>query len=121
MEIKLTQILGSRTLVGLLAGTPAVPPGRGRTGSPATVGRVTVHSYYCSADIVATDATGRAFKRYQAVYSTRGTPPTIIYWRDLTSLGWPLDGQILADLRAGKPMVAGMGTASTNAVETGAQ
>jgi len=62
---------------------------------------VTTRSYRFSADIVATDATGRAFKRYQIVIDTLTTPAKVIYCRDVTSRGWPLDSQLLADLRAG--------------------
>lgn len=62
---------------------------------------VTTQSYRCTADIVAVERSGRSFKRYMAVYDMRESPPRIIYWRDLTSLGWPLDPQILITLRAG--------------------
>ena len=52
---------------------------------------------------MATDATGKAFKRYWVVFDAQTSPPTVLYCRDLTSLGWPLDKQILDDLRAGQP------------------
>ena len=31
-----------------------------------------------------------------------GASPVIVYTQDLTSLGWPLDPQILTDLRNGQ-------------------
>lgn len=63
---------------------------------------VTFRSYACSADIVAVDASGRSFKRLVAVIVGRTDgAPRVVYTRDLTALGWPLDPQILLDLRAG--------------------
>lgn len=54
-----------------------------------------------SADIVSVSADGRAFRRCRIVVDARSSPPRIIHRRDLTSLGWPLDRQILTQLRAG--------------------
>lgn len=62
---------------------------------------VTTRSYFCSADIVAVDGHGRAFKRLLAVFDTRSSPPAVVYCRDLTALGWPLGQAILDNLRAG--------------------
>jgi len=64
-------------------------------------------SYQYSADIVAVSGDGRAFKRVRIVVDDTqgttgsGTPPHIIYRRDLTGYGWPLDPQIRQQLRAG--------------------
>jgi len=78
-------------------------------------GIATLRSYRCSADIVACDVTGRAFKRYRAVFDTRTSPVKVIYWRDVTGLGWPLDQAILTQLRAGLPIETGSsGTSTTN-------
>lgn len=63
---------------------------------------VTTKSYRCSVDVVAADGTGRAFKRYYVVLDTQTSPVKVVYCRDQTNLGWPLDTQILADLRQGK-------------------
>jgi type II secretory pathway component PulK len=69
------------------------------------IGRyITVHSNQYSADILAVSGDGRAFKRYKAVLDTQETPPRVVYWRELTYFGWPLDAEILATLRAGKPL-----------------
>ena len=84
----------------------------------AVGGVVTLKSYRCSADIVACDATGRAFKRYQAVFDTNATPVKLIYWRDITRLGWPLDQAILTQLRSGQPL-AGVTTGTSSMNQTG--
>lgn len=55
-----------------------------------------------SADIVAVSADGRGYRRVKIVVDTRSTPHTIIYRKDLTNLGFPLDPQIRESLRAGK-------------------
>lgn len=73
-------------------------------------GMITIKSYQCSADVVACDSTGRAFKRYAVVIDASVSPPRILHLRDLTTLGWPLDPSILTDLRAGRSIASGMGT-----------
>ncbi len=70
---------------------------------------ITTRCFQCSTDIVAVDATGRSFKRYHVVLDLRSSPVTVLYWRDLTSLGWPLDPQILAALKAGQVPSASTG------------
>lgn len=55
-----------------------------------------------SADMVAVSGNGRAFKRVRIVIDTTGeAPPRIVYRRDWTDRGWPLDPQILASMRSG--------------------
>ncbi|HNQ34830.1 MAG TPA: type II secretion system protein GspK [bacterium] len=63
---------------------------------------ITVQSYRFSADIVAVSGDGRAFKRFRAVVDARTRPPRVLAWQELTGLGWPLDPQVLNDLRSGK-------------------
>lgn len=63
---------------------------------------ITTRSWRVIADIVAVDPRGRTFRRYQVVVDRRSTPPQVVFLRDLTALGWPLDPAILEDLRAGK-------------------
>ena len=75
-------------------------------------GMVTVRSYRCSADIVAVDSAGHAFKRYLVVFDTISVPAKVLYFRDLTSLGWPLDPGILTSLRIGQSISGGTGTSS---------
>jgi type II secretory pathway component PulK len=91
---------------------------------------ITTTSFHYSADIVAVSADGRAFKRVRIVVScaaaaagastTGGTststasatatptaPCQIIYRRDLTASGWPLDPQIRTQLRNGQTIQPG--------------
>jgi type II secretory pathway component PulK len=69
------------------------------------IGRyVTVHSNQYSADIVAVSGNGRAYKRYKAVIDTQKSPARVIYWREITHFGWPLDPEIVVTLRKGKPL-----------------
>ncbi len=63
---------------------------------------VTTRSYQFSADIVAVSGDGRAYRRCRAVIDARTSPPHVLRWQDLTHLGWPLDPEILASLRAGE-------------------
>ena len=65
---------------------------------------ITTRSYQFSADIVSVSADGRAFRRYRAVIDARNTPAQIVYWRDLTSMGWPLDPEIITTLRSGEAL-----------------
>lgn len=65
---------------------------------------ITSRSYQFSADIVSVSGNGRAFRRCRIVVDARKSPPRVVYRRDLTSLGWPLDPEILDALRAGAAM-----------------
>lgn len=65
---------------------------------------VTGRSYQFSADIVSVSGDGRAFRRCRVVVDARQSPPRVVFRRNLTGLGWPLDPRILADLRAGRDM-----------------
>ncbi len=65
---------------------------------------ITVHSYQCSADIVAIAGNGRAYKRYKAVIDVSGTKPRVTYWKSLTRFGWPLPESIVTALRKGQPL-----------------
>ena len=63
---------------------------------------VAARGQYFSADIVATDAAGRAFRRVRIVVDAGDRlNPQIVYRRDLSDRGWPLDPQILTNLRGG--------------------
>ncbi len=70
-------------------------------------GSLTARSYQYSADIVAVSPGGRAFKRVRIVIDARTVPSKIIYRKDLTALGWPLNPAIQKQLRAGQTPVAG--------------
>lgn len=62
---------------------------------------ITTRSYQFSADIVSVSHDGRAFKRFRLVVDAISGIPRIVYWKDLTHMGWPLDQQILSCLRSG--------------------
>ena len=70
----------------------------------AVGGHITSRSFLFSADIVAVSGDGRAFRRYRLVLDSRQSPPRVIYRKDLTHLGWPLDEAIITALRAGTPV-----------------
>jgi type II secretory pathway component PulK len=87
--------------------------------------RITGRSTRYSADILAVSGNGRAFKRVRIVVdigsatssssslgsigssNTSGATPRIIYRRDLSDRGWPMDPQILASIRAGQMQQGG--------------
>ena len=73
---------------------------------------ITVKTYQFSADIVSLAASGRAFKRCRVVIDSRTSPPKVIYWQDLTHLGWPLAPEIIEALRSGMPLEQVVQTAS---------
>lgn len=75
-------------------------------------GSITAKSYFYSADIVAVSGNGRAYKRVRIVVDAQATPK-IVYRKDLTSLGWPLDRAVRDSLRAGQ------GLATKNSLATG--
>jgi type II secretory pathway component PulK len=55
-----------------------------------------------SADILAVSGNGRAFKRVRVVVDASGQTPQIIYRRDITDRGWPMDPNLLVTIRAGQ-------------------
>jgi type II secretory pathway component PulK len=73
---------------------------------------ITARSYQFSADIVAASGNGRAFRRYKAIIDASAGPPKVVFWKDVTHLGWPLDPTILATLRAGKLVAPSVGIAT---------
>ncbi|HMO25045.1 MAG TPA: hypothetical protein PKB10_02140, partial [Tepidisphaeraceae bacterium] len=56
---------------------------------------------YWSADIVAVAPRGRAFRRVRIIVDTGTTPMRIIYRRDITDRGLPLDPSVLEAMRSG--------------------
>jgi type II secretory pathway component PulK len=72
-----------------------------------------------SADILAVTGDGRSFKRCRIVINATGTTPTIIYRRDLTDRGWPMDPQLLASLRSGQGPGAWAGTGTSGTTSGG--
>lgn len=68
---------------------------------------LTSDSYQFSADILAVSGDGRGFVRYRVVIDTL-TPdasevdePRVVYFQDITELGWPIDPAIRLALRQG--------------------
>jgi hypothetical protein len=64
--------------------------------------QLTTRTSQWSADILAVSGNGRAFKRVRIVVDNRDGTPVIVYRRDLTNRGWPMDKSILQQLRAGQ-------------------
>jgi hypothetical protein len=63
--------------------------------------RLTNRSYQYTADILAATANGKSFKRVRIVVDGRQTPARIVYRKDVTDLGWPLDEGVRQTLREG--------------------
>lgn len=63
---------------------------------------ITARSFQVSADIVAASGDGRAFKRYRVVIDAAVSPPRVLYWKELTDLGWPLSDEVLTAVRSGQ-------------------
>jgi DNA uptake protein ComE-like DNA-binding protein len=78
-----------------------------RTISAGLGARITTHTYQWTADILAVSGNGRAFKRCRIIVDTQNGTPTIVYRRDLTQKGWPMDTRILASIRAGEMQSSG--------------
>jgi type II secretory pathway component PulK len=65
---------------------------------------ITVRSQQYSADIVCLSGNGRAYQRYKAVLDMQSGTPKVVYWKSLTSFGWPLNRDIVTALREGRPL-----------------
>ncbi len=79
--------------------------------------QITATSSQYSGDILAVSANGRSYKRVRIVIDNRTSVPQIIYRRDLTDRGWPMDKQILNSLRAGQG--PGSSIVSTGSMKSG--
>jgi type II secretory pathway component PulK len=64
---------------------------------------VTAKASQYSADILAVSGNGRSYRRVRVVINTRQTPQ-IVYRRDISDRGWPMDKQILETLRSGQAL-----------------
>ena len=65
---------------------------------------ITVRSQQVSADFVCLSGNGRAYQRYKAVFDTQSGTPKVVYWKSMTSFGWPLNQDIVTALRRGEPL-----------------
>jgi len=97
-----------------LADASSVSTALGGGVSNTIAAQMTTSSYQYSADIVAVSGDGRAFKRVRIVVDCTNTPCKIVYRRDLTSLGWPLDPQIRASLRSGQGIQPGTSSSGSS-------
>jgi hypothetical protein len=79
---------------------------------------VTARGRQFSADIVAASGNGRGFRHVRIVVDTTSSPARIVYRRDLTDRGWPLEPQLLEQLKAGQ-FVAATGTAQASGRASG--
>jgi len=64
-------------------------------------GSITTRSCQFSADIVALSGDGRGWARYRAAIDTREGTPRVVFWQDLSHLGWPLNPAIREAVRGG--------------------
>lgn len=71
---------------------------------------LTSRSYQYSADIVAISSNGKSFKRIRIVADARRTPARIVYRKDVSDLGWPLDEGIRYSLQQGGVLETPYGT-----------
>ncbi|HLX59733.1 MAG TPA: type II secretion system protein GspK [Planctomycetota bacterium] len=93
------QRAGSSTdLTNVLWVLQALPKGQ----ALAVCNFITVKTQRFSADIIAVSGDGRGFKRLKCVYDVTNSVPTLLYTKDLTSFGWPLDPSILDALKSGQ-------------------
>jgi type II secretory pathway component PulK len=63
--------------------------------------RITGRAHQFSADIIAVSGDGRAFERVRIVIDTAADSPRVVYRRDITHRGWPLDPLVLEAIRHG--------------------
>ena len=68
---------------------------------------ITSRSFQYSADIVGVSGDGRSFRRARIVVDATKLPAKIVYRKDLTSYGWPLDPAIRDILRSGVTLGTG--------------
>jgi general secretion pathway protein K len=88
-----TTTMGLAWVLDALGSTKAVGVGSAITG----------RSFRFSADVVGVSGDGRAYKRVRIVVDSSQSPPRIIYRKDLTDLGWPLDPADRELVRRGQP------------------
>jgi hypothetical protein len=101
-EADVNNMLSARSGINATPGdiswvSEAIP---GKAGAIAQY--ITGTSYQYSANILAVSGNGRAFKHVRIVIDARTTPAVIVYRKDLTDRGWPLDQETLMSLRRGE-------------------
>jgi type II secretory pathway component PulK len=124
MAMGLTQaqadsIISARTSSALSSASDLQQALNGSALSNTLLAQMTTSSYQYSADIVAVSGDGRAFKRVRIVVDCTTTPSKIVYRRDLTDDGWPLQDDVRTSLRSGKGIEAGTSGSSSTIGGTG--
>ena len=97
-----TNLLSARSSANITPGdmTWATSALAGKAGAISQY--ITGTSYQYSADILAVTGNGRGFKHVRVVIDARTSPPKIVFRRDLSDQGWPMDQETLRSLRAGQ-------------------
>jgi len=67
---------------------------------------ITTKTKRFSAEVVGVGPGGRGFKRMRCVFDVRGSAPKIVFSKDLSHLGWPLETSLLDSLRSGQGLGA---------------
>jgi hypothetical protein len=93
------QIIGYRQTMGINGGTTDISWVSSATGVANLASRLTGTSYRYSADIVAVSKNGRAFKHVKIIVDSQTTPVSIVFRRDLTDKGWPMNPALLERIR----------------------
>ena len=106
-EADVDKLIAARPQIGTFGDDPnrmgwiADALGADHAGTARLGSLLTTRSYQYSADILAVSGNGRSFCRARVVIDNQTGTPQIIYRRDVTDRGWPMDQQILSDLRTG--------------------
>ncbi|HEV8292327.1 MAG TPA: helix-hairpin-helix domain-containing protein [Tepidisphaeraceae bacterium] len=101
-----TNLLSARNSANITPGDISWVANAIQGKAPAIAQYITGSSYQYSANIVAVSGNGRGFKHVRIVVDARTSPAKIVYRRDLTDQGWPMDQQTLRSLRAGQGVPA---------------
>jgi type II secretory pathway component PulK len=101
-----TNLLSARNSANITPGDISWVANAVQGKAPAIAQYITGSSYQYSANIVAVSGNGRGFKHVRIVVDARTSPAKIVYRRDLTDQGWPMDQQTLRSLRAGQGVPA---------------
>lgn len=81
--------------------------------------QITARSFQYSADIVAVSGDGRAFKRVRIVVDAQQAPSKVVYRKELTSLGWPLQPELRNALRSGQSIASAGSNLGVNGLSSG--
>jgi hypothetical protein len=105
-DADVTNLLSSRNSSTMTAGDISWIANAIPSKASAIAQYITGNSYQYSANILAVSGNGRGFKHVRIVIDARTTPAKIVYRKDLTDQGWPIDQETLRSLRAGHGLSA---------------